>query len=129
MAQNANSAVPDREIVGIDVKFTINTPDGLRRVTFELKKQTAGQIVTWTITFQLFERANKTAPFGDPLVDLEIEVDTKLNSKAEQMANAGMTPRQSAFAIGPAADAAKDASEGAISQDKARATVQTTLKR
>ena len=129
MAQYSESAAPDREIVGIDVKFTLNTPDGLRRVAFELKKETSGQNVTWTITFQLFERTNKTTPFGDALVDLEIDVDTKLNSKAEQMANQGMTPRQSAFAIGPAADAAKDASQGGISQDKARATVQTTLNR
>ena len=130
MAQKATRAPAlNRDVIGIDVKFTLNTPDGLRRVTFELKKDTTGQVVKWTITFQLFERTKKTDPFGDAIVDLQIEVDTKLNNKAEQMANTGMTTRQSAFAIGPAADAAKDASQGAISQDKAKATVQTTLKK
>lgn len=130
MAQKATRAPAlNRDVIGIDVKFTLNTPDGLRRVTFELKKDTTGQVVKWTITFQLFERTKKTDPFGDAIVDLQIEVDTKLNNKAEQMANTGMTTRQSAFAIGPAADAAKDASQGAISQDKAKTTVQTTLKK
>ena len=130
MATKAKKALAlNRDIVGIDVKFTLNTPDGLRRVTFELKKDTVGQNVKWTITFQLFERQKKTDPFGDAIVDLAIEVDTKLNNKAEQMANRGMTTRQSAFAIGPAADVAKDASQGAISQDKAKTTVQNTLKK
>jgi|SRR5215471_8773628 len=130
MAQKATKAPAlNRDVIGIDVKFTLNTPDGLRRVTFELKKDTTGQVVKWTIRFQLFERAQKTDQFGDPIVDLQIEVDTKLNSNAEQMANTGMTSRQSAFAIGPAADACKDASQGVISQDKAKATVQTTLKK
>lgn len=119
----------NRDIVGIDVKFTLNTPDGLRKVTFELKKDTTGQDVKWTITFQLFERTKKTDQFGDAIVDLEIEIDSKLNNKAEQMADNGMTTKQSAFAIGPAADAAKDASDGAISEDKAKATVQNTLKK
>ncbi|HEY6969198.1 MAG TPA: hypothetical protein VJA94_08340 [Candidatus Angelobacter sp.] len=130
MATKAKKALAlNRDVIGIDVKFTLNTPDGLRRVTFELKKDTSGQVVKWTITFQLFERQKKTDPFGDAIVDLQIEVDTKLNNKAEQMADQGMTTRQSAFAIGPAADAAKDASQGDISQDKAKATVQTTLKK
>jgi len=130
MATKAKKArAPNRDIVGIDVKFTLNTPDGLRRVTFELKKDSTGQVVKWTITFQLFERAKKTDPFGDAIVDLAIEVDTKLNTKAEQMADQGMTSKQSAFAIGPAADTAKDASQGVVSQDKAKATVQTTLKK
>jgi hypothetical protein len=118
-----------RDIVGIDVKFTLNTPDGLRKVTFELKKDTQADDVKWTITFQLFERAKKTDPFGDPMVDLEVVVDSKLNSKAENMADKGMTPKQAAFALGPAADTAKDAAAGTVSQDKAKATVQNTLKK
>jgi hypothetical protein len=118
-----------RDIVGIDVKFTLNTPDGLRKVTFELKKDTQGDDEKWRITFQLFERAKKTDPFGDAIVDLEVDVDNKLNNKAENMADNGMTPKQSAFALGPAADTAKDAAAGTVSQGKAKTTVQNTLKK
>jgi len=118
-----------QDIVGIHVKFTLNTPDGLRRVIFELQKDTQGQDVQWTISFQLFERAKKTDPFTDAIVDLEVEVDTQLNKKAEIMADQGMTPKQAAFAVGPAADTAKDAAAGNVDDDQAKATIQTTLKK
>jgi hypothetical protein len=116
-----------RDIIKIHVKFTLNTPDGLRRVAFELIKDVNGDVVKWTITFQLFERAKKSDSFGDAIVDLLVEVDSKLNPKAETMADNGMTPSQSAFAIGPAADTAKDAEAGLVSQKKAKTTVQNTL--
>ncbi len=125
MAKTALAA-PKREVVKIHVKFTLNTPDGLRRVMFELEKDTQDDgSVDWTIGFQLFERAKKSDPFGDPLVDLLVEVDTKLNSKAEVMADEGMTTDQAAFALGPAADTAKDPT---VSNAKKTATVQSTLK-
>jgi hypothetical protein len=117
-----------RDIVGIDVKFTLNTPDGLRKVTFELKKDTQGD-VNWKITFQLYERAKKSDQFGDPIVDLEVDVDSKLNNKAETMADKGMTTKQAAFAMGPASDSAKDAAAGTVSEDKAKTTIQNTLKK
>jgi hypothetical protein len=118
------------EVVNIDVKFTLNTSDGLRKVAFELKKETSDDgSVTWTITFQLFERAKKTDDFGDPLVDLEVDIQSSLNSKAETMANNGMTTKQAAYAIGPAADTAKDAEAGEIPEDKAKTAVQNTLKK
>jgi hypothetical protein len=116
-----------RELVKIHVKFTLNTPDGLRRVTFELEKDTddVGK-VSWKIGFQLFERARKSDSFGDALVDLLVEVDSKLNSKAQAMADDGMTTRQAAFAIGPASDITKDPD---IDEDEKAATVQNTLKK
>ena len=125
----SKTAASKREIVGIHVKFTLNTPDGLRRVIFELKKSTEGDEIKWNITFQLFERDRKSDPFGDAIVDLLVDLDTKLNSKAEAMADNGMTTRQSAFAIGPAADTAKDAADGVVSEDKAKAAVQNTVKK
>jgi hypothetical protein len=118
---------PQRQVVKIHVKFTINTPDGLRRVGFDLEKDTQDDgTVNWTITFQLFERAKKTDQFGDAIVDLLVQVDTKLNSKAQAMADNGMTPTQAAFASGPAADTAKDPS---VPDPKKQTTIQTTLKR
>ena len=116
-----------RELVKIHVKFTLNTPDGLRRVTFDLEKDTDEEgKVSWKIAFQLFERAKKADPFGDALVDMLVEVDSKLNSKAQAMADEGMTTPQAAFTIGPAADTVKDPE---ISVERKAATVQNTLKK
>jgi len=119
--------VPRRDLVKIHVKFTLNTPDGLRRVGFDLEKDTDDDgAVSWKITFQLFERGKKSDPFGDPIVDLLVEVDSKLNAKAQAMADNGMTTRQAAFAIGPAADTAQDPD---VDEDEKTATVQNTLKK
>jgi len=115
------------QIVKIHVKFTLNTPDGLRRVIFDLEKDTGDDgSVTWKITFDLFERAKKSDDFGDPIVEVIVEVDTKLNAKAQAMATSGMTPPQAAFALGPAADTAKDDD---ATDDEKQAKVQSTLKK
>jgi hypothetical protein len=123
-------AIPEakRELVKVHVKFTVNTPDGLRRIFFELSKNnTDGGVVQWSIHFQLLERARKSEAFGDPLVDLEVDVDTKLNSKAAAMADNGMTPSQAAFISGPGSDIVK--TNIATNPDKANAAVETTLKK
>ena len=116
---------PTREVVKVDVKFTLVTPDGLRKVVFELEKDTDDKGgVDWKITFQLFEREKKSGDFGDPIVDLLVEVDSKLNNKAQTVADEGLTARQAAFALGPAADTAKDDDEDEATKAK---TVQATL--
>lgn len=113
-----------RNIEGIHVKFTLNTPDGLRRVIFELRKTVKEDTSSWSIDFQLFERKKKADPFGDALVDLLVEVDSKLNDEAETMADDGMTKKQARHAIGKAADTAKDPNaDEATKKD----TVQDTL--
>jgi len=81
-----------------------------------------GEVAKWKIVFQLFERAKKSDPFGDAIVDLLVEVDTKLNNKAQKMADDGMTPSQAAYAMGPGADKAK-----LPDKPKAKAAVQKTL--
>ena len=116
-------------VIKLKINFQLNTPNGLRRVIFGLEKDaTSGTIVTWTINFQLFERAKKTDPFGDPIVSLDEEVDKALNAKAEK-ASKGLTAGQSAHALGPAADDAKAAQEGDIDEEDAQQTGQTTLKK
>jgi len=124
LAKASQQPVIAREIVGIHVKFTLNTPEGLRRVTFELRKSIDNDIVTWAIDFQLFERAQKTDPFGDALVDLEVEVDVKLNDEAESMADNGMSKKQARHALGKAADTAKNPNVDTATKN---ATVQETL--
>ena len=116
-------------VIKLKVHFELNTPNGLRRVIFGLEKDaTSGNVVQWTINFQLFERAKKSDPFGDAIVTLDVEVDKALNSKAEK-ASKGLTAGQSAHALGPAADDAKAAEEGEIDEEEAQQTVQNTLKK
>jgi hypothetical protein len=118
-----------RLVVAVKVKFEVNARNGLRRVLFSLEKDTDGDAIDWKIQFQLFERDSKTVPYDDPIVDLEIEVDTALNHKAQAMADNGMTPGQSAHALGPASEDAKAAANGEIDQSEADETVQATLKK
>jgi hypothetical protein len=116
-------------VIKLKVHFELNTPNGLRRVIFGLEKDaTSGNVVVWKIDFQLFERDKKTVPFGDAIVTLNVEVDKALNQKAEKAAK-GLTPGQSAHALGPAADDAKAAVEGEIDEEEAQETVQNTLKK
>jgi len=133
MAKTANSivpaATPKRIVVAVKVKFELNAKNGLRRVIFSLEKDTDGDKVNWKITFQLFERDNKSDDYGDALVDLDIEVDTALNTKAQTMADDGMTPAQSAHVLGPAAEDVKAAKAGELDQADADSTVQATLKK
>ena len=126
---SALARAPKHDIIGIKVKFTLESKNRLRRVVFGLEKDTKGDTVTWTINFQLFEREKKSDAFGDALVDLEVEVDSKLNGRAEAAAKNGLTPGQAAHAIGPAADDAKAAEEGEIDQEEAEETVQATLRK
>ena len=116
-------------VIKLKVNFQLNTPNGLRRVIFGLEKDaTSGNVVQWSINFQLFERAKKSDPFGDPIVSLDVEVDKALNAKAEKAAK-GLTAGQSAHALGPAAEDAKAAEAGEIDAEDAQQTVQNTLKK
>ncbi len=116
-------------IIKLKIQFELNTPNGLRKVIFGLEKDaTAANVVTWKINFQLFERAKKSDPFGDPIVSLQVEVDKALNARAER-ASQGLSAGQSAHALGPAADDARAAQDGEIDQGEADQTIQNTLKK
>lgn len=125
----APAGQPKRTIVGIKVKFELNSKNGLRRIIFGLEKDTLSDDVIWKINFQLFERDKKSDPYGDALINLDVEVDAKLNKKAEDTAHNGLTPGQAAHALGPAADDAKAAANGELDQEEANDTVQATLKK
>lgn len=118
---------PKSTVIKLKVHFELNTPNGLRKVIFGLEKDaTAANIVSWKIDFQLFERSKKTDPWGDAIITLNVEVDKKLFPRAEVAAQ-GLTPAQTAHALGPAADDARAASEGEIDPEEAQETVQNTL--
>lgn len=128
MAKNVTPA-PKSTIVAIKVKFELNSKDGLRRIQFGLEKDTAGDMVSWKINFALFERAKKSDPYADALVTLDVAVDSKLNSRAEEAAKSGLTAGQAAHALGPAADDVKGTKTGEVSPEDAQDTVQSTLKK
>lgn len=120
---------PKTSIIKLKVHFELNTPNGLRKVIFGLEKDaTSGTVVSWQIDFQLFERSKKTDPWGDAIVTLNVEVDKALFPKAERAAQ-GLSPGQSAHALGPAADDARAAAEGEIDEEEAQDTIQNTLKK
>ena len=112
--------------IAIDVEFELNTPDGLRRVNFGLRKAVEGEDIVWTINFSLFERTDSTKDFGDPIVKLAVTVDPALNARAEA-ARHGLTPAQTAQATGPAAEAVKAADAGELPKSVANKEVQKSI--
>ncbi|MGA2154155.1 MAG: hypothetical protein ABSH37_07045 [Bryobacteraceae bacterium] len=125
----AAGTTPPALPVALKVSFTLNTPDGLRKVSFGLEKDTDGVKVDWTITFMLYERTNAAASFGDPVVSLNVFVAVALHANAQAAVdNNGLTPAQTAHATGPAADAAKAAQAGTMPAPLANNIIQNTLK-
>lgn len=127
MATKTAAAAKKSSVIGIKVRFELITKDKLRRVIFGLEKDTEGNVVMWKIDFELFERDKKGDPWDEAIIVLQVELEKALNAKAEK-ALKGLTPGQSAHALGPAADDAKAAKEGEIEEDEAKETVANTLR-
>lgn len=127
MATKTAAAAKKSSVIGIKVRFELITKDKLRRVIFGLEKDTEGNVVMWKIDFELFERDKKGDPWDEAIIVLQVELEKALNAKAEK-ALKGLTPGQSAHALGPAADDAKAANEGEIEEDEAKETVANTLR-
>jgi hypothetical protein len=126
---NDTGTPPPALPIVLKVSFTLNTPDGLRRISFGLEKDTDGVTVNWTIAFVLSERSDPTRPFGDPLVSLNVFVAQPLHANAQAVVDAnGLTPAQTAHATGPAANAALAAQAGTMPQPVADRVIQNTLK-
>ena len=124
----AAGATPPSLPIALKVSFTLNTPDGLRQISFGLEKDTDGVTVNWTITFVLYERTSTTGSFGNPVVSLNVFVSSALHANAETAAHKGLTPPQTAHATGPAANAAKAAQAGTLPLPAANNIIQNTLK-
>ena len=112
----------------LKVSFTLNTPDGLRQLSFGLEKDTDGTKVNWTIAFVLYERTDTTKPFGDPIVSLNVFVASSLHANAETAAHNGLTPVQTAHATGPAAEASKAVQAGNMPLPVGNKIIQNSLK-
>jgi hypothetical protein len=125
----APAKLPKMDVIGIKVRFTLTSKNGLRRVVVGLEKDSEGEEVHWLMDFQLFERQKKSEEFGDAFIELQAGLDTTLNKKAEAVAQHGLTAGQAAHALGPAADDLKAAESGEIDVEEARETIAATLKK
>lgn len=128
VATTPAGSVPPALPIALKVSFTLNTPDGLREISFGLEKDTDGTRVNWTLTFVLYERTDKNQEFGDPVVSLNVFIATNLHANAETAAHKGLTPSQTAHATGPAADAAKAVHEGSMPLPVGNKIIQNSLK-
>jgi hypothetical protein len=115
-----------KQIVALSVKLEVNTPDELKKVIFAITKGTEGDLVTWAVSFEYHERASKTATFVK-VVDLDIEVKTKMEAAVERAATKGFTKPQAEFAAGPGASAAKRLAEGKTTEEKASKVIERTF--
>ena len=121
-------ALGKQAIVGISVRLELNSKDQLRRVIFNLSKDNLPKNkVQWKIGFELFERAKKSEDFVK-LIGLDVDVSTKNNPNAELVAQRKkLTIKQSAHAIGTAADLAKGAANNEIPEEIAKESAEATL--
>jgi hypothetical protein len=124
----APDTTPPALPIALKVAFTLNTPDGLRRISFGLEEDVDGSTVNWTITFKLWERTDLANPFGDPIVSLTVFVASALHANAQTAASNGLTPAQTAHATGPAANAAKAVQAGTMPAPLGHKIIQDTLK-
>jgi cellulose biosynthesis protein BcsQ len=115
--------------LALTVAFTLNTLDGLRKVSFGLKKYVKGSDINWSLSFELQERKSAADAAFAIVVILDVNVDFALHRAAEEAATDGLTASQVAHALGPAADEAKGTLTGEIDPDDARATILGTLRR
>jgi hypothetical protein len=113
-------------VIAIKVQFELDTLDGLRKVMFGLEKDLKGTDVIWTIHFQLQERTKTSDDFTN-VVTLDVTVDEPQKPSAEVAAQVGLTPAQSAHALGPAADDAKGTTTGDVDPGDAANTINDTL--
>jgi len=94
----------------ISVTFKIVTPDQLRKITFTLSRLIDSTQDSWSVMFELDERADTTKDF-QLVIQLQVDVDHNDNANAAATAKNGMDSDQHAQAI-VAADTAKDAKKG-----------------
>ena len=105
----ANGAQTKKVLVGLSVKLEVLTKDKLRKFVFGVKKTQENDVDTWSVDFELFDRASATAPFVQALM-----LTTDINLKAvpvesvQATADKGLSKSQIEYVLTTlAADAAK----------------------
>lgn len=109
----------------IHVSFTIVTPDQLRKIIFSLSKTSDANDDSWSIMFELDERADPNGKF-QLVIQLQVDVDHNDAPKAAATAKHGMDANQRAQAI-EAGATAKDVQTGDATKDDLAADTQAIV--
>jgi hypothetical protein len=103
------------------------TTDRLKKIIFGLDKSVDDEGTHWVIEFQFLQRDKKTDPFGDPLVQLAIDVKKSNEAAAEETAARGLNTPQATHLLGPGVTDTQRFRDGKITEERLAATVQRTL--
>jgi len=103
----------------ISVTFKIVTPDQLRKIIFTLIRMSDAQTDSWSVMFELDERAEATKDF-QMVIQLQVDVDHNDDANAAATAKHGMDADQRAQTL-VAGDTAKDAKTGDATVEDAKA--------
>jgi hypothetical protein len=109
----------------VSVTFTIVTPNQLRKIIFTLIRLSDANNDSWSVMFELDERADASKPF-QLVIQLQVDVDHNDAANAAATQKHGLDSDQHAQAL-VAGDTAKDAKIGAATkadaEDDAKAIV------
>ena len=116
----AKPSKPSQAVVPthVTVTFKIVTPDQKRRIVFTLTKNTDKKSESWSVMFELDERADVKKDF-QMVIQLQVDVAKGDAAKAASTAKHGLDTDQEAQALA-AADVAKDAKKGDATVDEAK---------
>jgi hypothetical protein len=85
----------EKRIVSVHVIIDVMSKDGLRKFSFGLDKSTdKDDQEDWAIHFSLFERANTSGAFADPVIHVDVDLKTKNFDKAQITADKGFNTAQ-----------------------------------
>ena len=119
MASSKAKNTPDAiQPTHISVTFKIVTPDRLRKITFTLSRVLDASHDSWSIMFELDERADPDKDF-QLVIQLQVDVDHDDNDKAAATAQSGLDSDQHAQAL-IAGDVAKAVKKGDATMDEAK---------
>ncbi len=102
----------------ISVTFKIVTPDQLRKITFTLSRILDASHDSWSVMFELDERADTNKDF-QLVIQLQADVDHNDDDKAAATVKSGLDSDQHAQAL-IAGDVAKAAIKGDATMDEAK---------
>jgi hypothetical protein len=103
----------------ISVTFKIVTPDQLRKIIFTLSRMSDAQNDSWSVMFELDERADANKDF-QMVIQLQVDVDHNDDANAAATAKHGLDGDQRVQALN-AGDTAKDAKTGDATPEEAKA--------
>ena len=122
-------ATTKKVLVALSVRIDVLNSTKLKKFSFQLDKTTPeADMEQWAITFDLFERVNKSGAFSEPTIHVLIDVSLENVAKTERTAMADdFTVKQTQHVLTVVAAAAKQLKAGEITEKEFNAVVETTM--